>query len=215
MHARVLFLIAAVLTGSSTARADLPPPDGIKNVEYTFRVTNLGAFPEWVMIAYPASDTNGKPVYEHAVVPEDTPVRIGRRNPGSPRLYLVKKDAFATWQSTFKPKDTMDPDPDVEKLIASEGVVRCDRAPSPIHSLKSDDMRDSIREKFRLVAVDAGSCRLEAPAPPTREPYVTPPKSGCAGCATGQGNERGVALAILATLALAHYRRHQRYGSKM
>ena len=49
--------LAVALVGSaSTARADLPPPDGQRFVDYEFSVAGLAAHPDWVLLAFPWHD---------------------------------------------------------------------------------------------------------------------------------------------------------------
>src|SRR5262245_26939659 len=86
---RAIPMLALVLGFAVPASADLPPPDGKKFVGFAFRVENMKAFPEYVLVAYPCSDSNGAPMMEAKIVSDGASVSVGRRG-GQPELYRMK-----------------------------------------------------------------------------------------------------------------------------
>lgn len=208
------------------ARADLPPPDGTKFVSYAYAVEGLEAHPEFVLLGYPSSGSNGRPMDDYAELGKQ-PVTLGRRG-GSPAIYAVKKSDYEAWKATLAPLGPDAPtfdNPAFKAFFTSNQVVRCDEAPSPSFSLPSSDPREGIVERFRVVALAAQSCDLErvggetgANAPSDAGGFATPPdaaaqagdvaqgsagappsRGGCAGCtvASIEDGERGLAAAML------------------
>lgn len=168
----------AALALASHARADAPPPDGKKYVDFRFTVENLAAFPDYVMLAYPTSLSNGAPTYELSLVEEGKPVGLGRRSE-TPKLYAVKKADFETFRASYKPENDRSKDPALEAFLASDKAVACDQSPSRVGVLPASDARNTVDQTLRVVSIAPGSCHLEAKAIPM------PPKA--AGCACQVG----------------------------
>lgn len=220
-----LALALALFTASFTARADLPPPDGQRFVDYEFSVSGLAAHPDWVLLAFPWSMSNGAPTEELAEVKDGTPVGVGRRS-GTPKLYAMKRADYETFKKGYTPSSERFQDPALRALFAGSQVIPCDLGPSPDFQLSSDDPRESIVEKFELVSVTAAACDLErtgAAAPTAKEPdaaasdasgesprAATSPKkaAGCAGCSAASSEGKpAAAFALLGALAMLLRRR--------
>ncbi len=164
--------LLALLAVNSTSHGDLPPPEGTKFVGYSFVLENVGAFPDFVVFAYPWSLSNGAPTHEHIRVSTDRPVQLGRRSP-TPKLYAMPRGAYEAWEKTYKPKDDGE-DPALEALVKRPDVVLCTGAPTPRFSLSSDDKREDILEKLSVKRIAAGVCEISTALSPTAEPEATP-----------------------------------------
>lgn len=192
----------AVVAVAGHGRSDLPPPADKKFVGYGFRVDNTNAFPDYVLLAFPWSLSNGAPTKEHALVEEGKTVSLGRRS-SPPELYVMKRAEYETWKAGYKP--TMEyQDPALDALFASKQVVRCDVKLSPEFLLAKDDPRSQVVEAFRAEVMDATTCRIakvdakpSTPTPaqpqpqsepvnaPAPAPAPAPTKArGCGGCTT-------------------------------
>jgi MYXO-CTERM domain-containing protein len=207
------------------AHADLPPPDGQKFVGYAFQVQGLSPQKDWVLLAFPYSASNGRPTEEYAELADGKPVSVGRRG-GSPKLYAMKRADYETFKKGYKaPQDDYE-DPALRALFASDKVVRCDAAPSPVHQLPKSDAREDVVETLTLVSIDAKACHVVAgaaaapvttanptatPVPdgsaapiasgavapaPTASSDPTPKGGGCAGCSMDGVDRKGGALAV-------------------
>lgn len=86
---RILCTISVALAATS-ARADVAPDDGTRFAGCGFRVDNLEAFPEFVVLAYPWSQSNGAPTYEHPEALPGEVVSVGRRS-DDPKLYAMRR----------------------------------------------------------------------------------------------------------------------------
>lgn len=226
--ARHLFGAAlfASLFAPALARADLPPPDGTKFVSYAYAVDGLEAHPDFVLLGYPSSATNGRPMDDYAELGKQ-PVTLGRRG-GSPAIYAVKRADYEAWKATLAPLGPDAPtfdNPAFKAFFTSDKVARCDEAPKPSFSLPSSDPREGVVERFRVVALGASGCDLErvggesgTSAPSEAGGFATPPedagqpadaplggagapanRGGCAGCgvASVEAGERGLAAVML------------------
>jgi MYXO-CTERM domain-containing protein len=161
----------AVAFAGSVARADLPPPDGQKFVPYGFRVEGVSAQTDWVLLAYPCSDSNGRPMDEYQVVSEGANIGVGRRG-GTPRLYAMKRADYDAFAKTYKPSDAF-PDKALADLFGGNKVVACDKGPTPVHQISSSDPRAGVTESLKLVSVDASSCHVVAVADGSAAPSAT------------------------------------------
>lgn len=165
---------------AALARADLPPPDGKKFVSYGFVVENTKAFPDYVVLAYPWSMSNGAPTKEHALVEDGKPVRLGRRS-SAPKLYAMKRAEYETWKASYKPTHEFD-DPALEALFTGKQVVPCGVELSPTTMIDKSDPRDEVVDAVRVELIAAGSCRAVmaktaapvAPAPRVASSEATP-----------------------------------------
>ncbi len=164
--------LLATLSLHRTSHADLPPPDGTKFVGYSFVLENVGAFPDFVVFAYPWSLSNGAPTREHIRIGTDRPVQLGRRSP-SPKLYAMPRGAYEAWEKTFKPQED-GAEKALEALVKRADVILCTGAPTPRFSLSSDDKRGEILEKLRATKIAAGVCEISTALTPTAEPEATP-----------------------------------------
>ncbi len=238
-----LALGTTVALAAAEARADLPPPDGKKFVEYAFQVQGVSAQKDWVLLAFPYSASNGRPTEEYAELAEGTPVSVGRRG-GLPKLYAMKLADYDAFKKGYKPPQDNFEDPALRALFSSDKVVRCDGAPGPTHQLPTTDRRDKIVETLKLVSVDAKACRVVAAdaatpvststptAAPATDPSAgasptdvasaapvassdpTPKSGGCAGCSMDGVERKSGALVVgLGVLALVIARRGRR-GSR-
>lgn len=221
LFTRALIFVAVVALAPH-GRGDLPPPNDKKFVDYAFRVDNAKAFPDYVVLAFPWSLSNGAPTKEHALVEDGKPVSVGRRS-SAPELYAMKRSEYESWKAEYKP--TMEyQDPALDALFASQKVVRCTAKLSPEFLLAKDDPRNQVLEAFRVEAIDATSCRIAkvgaAENPKTNTPVGTstpdptrtenaptpasPRARGCGGCATERANGSSflvwVSFAVLALL---------------
>jgi hypothetical protein len=172
---RVLFMLA--LLAPAAALADLPPPDGEKFVDYGFRLQNLNAFPEYVLLAYPWSLSDGAPTTEHTPVEDTKIVYVGSRSE-TPQLYAMKKGEYEAWRAEFQPTHD-DDEPQLAKLFARESVVLCNAKLHPEFALPKSDPRKVILETFRVEAIDEKTCRIAA----LTKPPAKLSKGKAGGCA--------------------------------
>lgn len=207
------------------ARADLPPPDGSKFVDFEFAVDGLGAYPDHVLIAYPYSTSNGAPTVEHAVVAEGKALSVGRRSPPV-KLYAIKRSDYDEWKKGYRPPQERSEDPELEKLFTSAKVSQCNLAPQPNFVLPTSDARSTIRETLKLTS--ASPCTLvaaaasgatvpaadvaPAPSSPSSPPSETPKRAGCGSCVVGAPSSAPWAAGawLAALLALVSLRRRGR-----
>lgn len=87
-----LFLIASFAFSSGSIFADVLP-EGKKKVSYSFEVTNVDAYGDYMLIAYPVNTSGGKPELEAVILQNSKPVRMECRF-GVPTIYAIKKDKF-------------------------------------------------------------------------------------------------------------------------
>lgn len=164
-------LLVALAT-ATTAHADLPPPDGTRFTGYGLRVDDLEKFPEFVVLAYPASDSNGAPMREYQEAAPGAVLRVGRRG-GKPDLYAMRKADYTAWKAASKGTE-----PELEALFSGDKVIKCDADVSPRHTVPTGTPGD-ILDVFRVEAIDAKACHVVAAAAPPEPPKpVTTPTSG-------------------------------------
>jgi MYXO-CTERM domain-containing protein len=215
MRSHTLFLSLALALVPAAALADLPPPNGMAFVSYAFQVDGLAKFPDYVVVAYPWSLSNGAPTREHTLVEDGKKVSVGRRSP-PPELYAVKKVAWEEFhrQHPQGPVNPGETDKAIEELL--KGAVKCDAMPNVVYTLPTSDPRSEVLDKFRAEAIDDKTCHLvpagaaggaspesdaKGPNPaPNGDPTAAPKGGGCAGCAVG-GGEAGLGMGLMAMLA--------------
>lgn len=163
----------ALLTLTGAAAADLPPPDGTKFVSFEFRVENLTAFTDHVLLAYPCSTSSGMPVAAHVRLEEGKAVRVGRRG-GDCKLYSMKKSAYEQWAKGYT-ASRQSQDPALEALFKSAQVVECAGSPNLTLSLPSTDPRDVVSESLRVEKIDDKACRVTTVAAKDGPPLAAPP----------------------------------------
>lgn len=230
---RSLAVTAAVMLSSllaslhaTPASADLPPPDGVKFVDFAIAVENLAAFPDVVVVAYPWSLSNGAPTTEHAVLKDGQPLEIGRRSP-TPKLWAVKKADYEAFAASHKPTHEYQDGP-LEAFFKSGKAIACDASVEPDHQLPESDARDRIVQAFRADAIDATRCQLvatgdrkataaSAPPAPATDGEALPPENapaagagGCAGCAVSpRGAERALGFSAMAAAVIGVFLRRR------
>lgn len=228
----------AAVVGQS-ARADVAPPEGIKRVDYRFTVTNVTAFKDYALLAFPCGTSNGAPMDEMVLVGEDVPVAVGRRGGGCP-FYAIKRADFDAWIKANP--DGPNHDKAMGELFKSKQVVACTGAkPSPEFELPDADRRDSIKQAFKVTKLDAEGCVVAAAdvLPPTASPAdtgkpattgtTTPatsataasgppavsPPGGCGACATSTTAPFGAAgIASLSGVAMLVLRLRRRRSAR-
>lgn len=176
--------LAIVLgTGSTStdARADLPPPDGMKFVSFELRVEGLEAHPDHLLLVYPWSLSNGAPTREVGVLAPGQPLRFGRRIGGRPKVYAMRKEA---WESVRGAIEARDPEAarDEDEGFPAPGAVDCGLFVSPRHQV-GEDGPDVAADTYRVTALNDTDCRLEKLSS-TPDP-VAAPRGGCASCSLG------------------------------
>lgn len=220
--------LVSVLALPAVARADLPPPDGKKFVAYGFVVENVKAFPDYVLLAFPWSLSNGAPTKEHALVEEGKTVRLGRRS-SAPKLYPMKRGEYETWKASYKPTHEFD-DPALEALFSGKRVLPCGVELTPKTMIEKSDPRDEVVDALRVESISASACKvaLAKTAPPaaTAKPEAPPSPStaasapapapnapakppGCGGCAAQPEGEPGFAFWSALTLGALLRRRRR------
>lgn len=189
-----------------TARADIPPDDGTRFAGYGFRVDNLEAFPEFVVLAYPWSLSNGSPTTEVVEVKAGEVVGVGRRS-DTPMLYAMGKADYAAWQAENKDL-YREYDPRLDELFKSGKVRGCGATVQHRHYVPMEVQGD-ILDVFTAEAIDAGQCRIVAVKAKTEEtvaakqgpgsPEAPPPAPAAAGCtvAASAGGVGGVMFAVV------------------
>lgn len=204
---RILCTISVALAATS-ARADIAPDDGTRFAEYGFRVDNLEAFPEFVVLAYPWSLSNGAPTYEHTEVKPGEVVSVGRRS-DDPKLYAMRRADYAAWTAS-NPADGDFYAPQREALFASDKLMKCGATVSPMHYVPGD-YQGGVLDVFAAQSIDAGGCKIVAVPekslrPAAKETPVTPPSQPpAAGCRVGEDG-RGLAMLSLGLLGLRRRR---------
>lgn len=231
-------LVACAL--ATSARADVAPPEGIKRVDYRFTVTNVTAFKDYALLAFPCGTSNGAPMDEMVLVGEEVPVAVGRRGGGCP-FYGIKRADFDAWVQANP--DGPDHDKAMGELFKSKQVFACTgEKPSPEFNLPKEDPRDSIKQAFKVTKLDAEGCVIAAadtkapPSPANSTPsagdgalnpgarpssstttHGPPPVApgGCGSCATSTTAPLGAAgLASLSGVAMLALRMSRRKAEK-
>jgi hypothetical protein len=200
-----------VALAPGAAAADVaPPPEWGKEVSYAFTVVDVSKFADFVVLAYPTSQSNDAPTAELALVNEGAPVTLGQASP-VPKLYAMKRADFEAWKAGYTPTQAFD-DPVVQALLAK--ATLCDVRPSPSFTASKLFLGDTIVEEILAKKIDATTCDLEGPpslrrrhppAPPDATstpdtPSAAAPQGGCASCTIEEG---GAAWAGLASLGAA------------
>jgi MYXO-CTERM domain-containing protein len=210
------FVIAACASLSAlAARADIPPPDGRKFVDFAFTVQGLAQRKDFALVGYPcSSDGAGPAVAAMVVIQEGVPVEIGRRG-GACKVFSIARADLDAFRKDF-PGDMGG---EVDALFASSKVHECSGAPAVITTIAASDPRDRVVQALRVAKLDATGCALAAadgaPSTPPRgtdPPSTNPPpgKSGCAGCSVPReplGLGSIAAMTALVAFALRRRRR--------
>jgi hypothetical protein len=199
-----LLVAGALLAAASSARADLPPPDGTKFVGFAFKVDNLASFKDFALLAYPCGTSDGRPTAEMAELAEGTPVPVGRRG-GNCKLYAMPRADLDAWKKgvTGNREEAMD------ALFKSAKVRACTGAPDIVHTLPTSDPRSTVIQTLHVAQLDAAACSITPVANASAGSAETPPVNrGCAGCSVPTRPLRwGAVAAALALVALALRRR--------
>jgi hypothetical protein len=165
---RRLSLVSALALVPSTALADLPPPDGTKNVGFSFKITGVAAAPDRVVFSYPCSPSNGAPMMELVKVEEGVAIPMGRRGGGCP-LYAIAKSDYDAWA-----KQTPRPTP--ETLVAK--AMKCTGAVTPAFTTSTSDSRNEIQQTLEVTKLDATTCAIGARAIPAATGAASTPTTG-------------------------------------
>lgn len=203
---RVLTGVAVIsaLVAASPARADLPPPDGMRVTGYGLRVDNLEAFPGFVVLAYPASPTDRRSS-EFVEVKPGVVASPGRRM--KPDLYAVRRADYAAWTAAHP--DVKPDDPAIEALFADTSrVKKCDADVVPRSTIATDNPGDNL-DIFKAEAIDENRCDIvlvaampsvQSPSPastaPTSAPAEPAPTRQAAGCSVGDAAPGLLALLL-------------------
>jgi len=156
------------------AHADLPPPSDSKYVSFGFQVANQSAAPDYVVLVFPWSLSNGAPTREHSLVADATTVHVGRRVMDTPKLFAMKQTAYETWQAGLKSGATA---AELDALFSSAQVIDCNTELRPRFMLSASDPAEEILDRYSVKSIDDASCVIEAvsePATPTATPTATP-----------------------------------------
>lgn len=207
-----LVCMSFVALAATPARADIAPDDGTRFAEYGFRVDNLEAFPEYVVLAYPWSMSNGAPTYEHTEVEPGEVVSVGRRS-DDPKLHAMRRADYAAWTASH-PADADDYAPQRQALFESGKLMNCGVTVAPLHYVPSD-YQGGVLDVFAALSIDAGGCKIVAVPEKSLRPSATqvsvtpPPQPQAAGCRMGEGVS-GLAMLTLGLLGLRRRRRFAR-----
>src|SRR5262245_29547848 len=209
-------ICAALFLLGTSARADLPPPDGTKRVAYSFVVPGTTVGPGRALFAYPCGTSNGAPFAEHVRIVENITISPGTRG-GSCAMYSVATTAYDEWVKGYKPTRSMT-DPGLEALVAR--AQKCTGGPTPTFQILTKDSRTSIGEKIQVPTCTDSECVLTSATPnastnPAATPASTPstkPKSG--GCQAAPASGGGAwylaaGSALTAALVTRWKRRRQ------
>jgi hypothetical protein len=198
-----------LLLTPSLARADLPAPDGMRYVEYRFRVDGSSKqSPDHVIVVYPWSLSNGAPTREQTTAADGQWVSVGKRS-YPPVLYVARKADYEAFIKTYAaPDESVDSDPKIDAFLAKS--VKCNLAPNPNFEVQDDDPRSAIEEIFVAQTISDTSCVLTKVTPP--DAVGTAPKGGgCAGCTTSEHRiASGIGLGGLFALLVALGRKRRR-----
>jgi MYXO-CTERM domain-containing protein len=210
-----VLVAGALLAAATSARADLPPPNGTKFVGFAFEVDDLAAVKDFVLLAYPCGSSNGAPIAEMAELKEGTPVSVGRRG-GDCQLYAMARADFDEWRKGV----TGNQGAAVDALFKSPRVRACTGGPEHVYTLPISDSRSTVTQTLHVAQLDANGCSITSAAsgagtaPTTTGPTETPPVNrGCAGCSVPPAPPGpGALAATLSLVALASRRRGRSRG---
>lgn len=196
-------VVLGALAAAAPARADAPAPDGTRYAGYGFRVDNVEAFADYVVLAYPVSTSNGAPYTGYEEATPGVVIQVGRRG-GRPDLYAMRRADYTAWKATYTDKGGVMEDPQLEALFTGGKPIKCSASVSPRHTLPASAPPGEILDVFRVEAIDdsrcsvvavsssdrAGSANPAAPAAP-----ATPPASGCR--VAGETQAAGLLVVLL------------------
>jgi len=170
----------ALLLLAAPALADIAPTPKIRRVVYTIQVRNLTTFPDYRVVVFPWSASNGRPTTGLGVLEPDQGLPFGWSNAAQPALYPIKKDDLAEWTAKH-------PDDDGAGLMKSGKLVDCHLEIHPVKRYADGDPQEHV-EIFSVVELEAGACRivkgeaapqaLDAAAPSGKAPVVEPSGEG-------------------------------------
>jgi hypothetical protein len=214
-------LVAGALLAAAPARADLPPPDGVKFVGFSFTVADVAKHADWVLVAYPWSGSGGAPTLEHWKIAEGQKVPVGRRS-GIVKLWQVGRADYEAFAATYEPTRSWEDEP-LKAFFETSGKAKlCDGAPDVTTQLPKDDPRSEVVQAMRVTQMGDTGCKViriegaspesgddasspSSPASPSPTP-ASPKSSGCGGCATAptpDGASAGLGAAAALALGIA------------
>ncbi len=86
----LIFLIVSFCLSSISADV---LQEGKKKISFSFEVTNIDSYPDYIFLAYPVNQSNGRPMIECETVKNSKPIHLACRY-GVPVIYAIKKDLF-------------------------------------------------------------------------------------------------------------------------
>ncbi len=224
----IAFALAALLSTAVGAQADLALSPSKKYVPFRVKVDNLDAHPEFVLVVYPHSNSNGVPRARARRLPTREPLSFGRRIAGRPKLYAFKRSHYEQ-QTKAPPVDADDPLASgplaagaPRKLrFPNDKAIDCNVTISPRHIAKSDGPKEFLQIytitrltdracSLKLVSDSAGtaqatpssSATVPSSSPTSAEQSPASTGKGCSGCATRHPAPTAWKLGLL-LLALA------------
>lgn len=212
-----LALVSALLV-ARPSRADVSEP-GTRRVTYGFRVDNVKAFPDYVLLAFPWSLSNGVPSEEFTEVNDGATIEVGSRVSGTPEIYAVKRDDYAAWLATNPPKSARFESPELRQFFASGKAMKCTAKLNPVFSVAEHSDAENVVEVLRAEAIGPTGCALKATSPARDATTVRTPSpapaghGGCAGCAVIETPRQRAYLLVATAAALgaaALFRRQRR-----
>lgn len=166
-----LLALLFVTLAATSANADVAPPNGQKQVNYTFTLKGLATAPDQAVFAFPCGGSNGAPHDEHRLLEENKSTTVGRRG-GACTLYTISKASYDEWAKTYTPADG-NTDPALTALAGR--AKKCTGAPTPSFELKTADTRSSIDEVLEVKTLNAGDCVVASTNPPRNPESTTTP----------------------------------------
>jgi len=217
----------AAFSSATSARADLPPPDGQKFVGYGFGVANIDAYAkDYALLAYPCGTSSGAPIAEMAEIQAGANISVGRRG-GNCQLYVMARADFEAWKKQGDKSENA-----LDVLFKSSKVRSCTGGPNIRHQLPKSDSRDGITETLKISKLDAKDCVIAAadvapptqmsatPATPSATPADTsstgksdpppPVEPGCSRCSVGSAPFGATGIAALSLVAMLVFRKRTR-----
>jgi len=183
----------------------VPPPDGQKYAQYSFRVDNIQSFPDWVLVAYPCSSNKGFSK-SGIVITSDATVPVAQ-GPYTCAIYAMKKDPWTAWR-TANPAPT-EPNTDdlaLDALASSGQMLPCRDGPEP-RSVVDESGPDTIEDTVHVQTLTDTNCQL------TVDEQDEAPTSGCSLRPSAEISWRGSLWAAwCAALAIIARRRRNRRG---
>ena len=231
----IAFMLAALLSTAAGAQADLALSPNVKYVPFRVRIDNLDAHPDFVLVVFPHSMSNGLPRAEARKLSPGKALGFGRRISGKPKLYAFKKTDYEqlTKVPPAIPGDPLGSDsPARPKLrFPNDKAIDCNVVISPRHTTKSGGP-DEYLEVYAITRLTDQACSIKlvrgpdgvasaVPAssspsssssatPAGRQPASSEKNKGCSGCATSVPTRTPWALGLLLLVLVLRLRKSAR-----